>query len=81
MKLPTALTQPSEMARMVVSYTALRVALFAVVFLLMLFTGLQTIIDLGIALVVSAVLSYPMGRHQRDRMVVLMEQRKAQKGR
>ena len=81
MKVPDVLARPNEMTRTVVSYTALRLGLFAIVFLLLLFTHLATIIDLAIALVVSAVASYPLGRHQRDRMVVLLEERKHRKGR
>jgi multisubunit Na+/H+ antiporter MnhG subunit len=80
-KLPDALVRPNEMTRTVVSYTALRLGLFAIVFLLLLFTPFPTIVDLAIALVVSAVVSYPIGRHQRDRMVVLMEERRIRKER
>jgi multisubunit Na+/H+ antiporter MnhG subunit len=80
-KLPDALVRPNEMTRTVVSYTALRLGLFAIVFLLLLFTPFPTIVDLAIALVASAVVSYPIGRHQRDRMVVLMEERRIRKER
>ncbi len=81
MRLPDALVRPNEITRTVVAYTALRLGLFAIVFLLLLFTPFATIIDLAIALVASAVVSYPLGRHQRDRMVVLLEERKTRKGR
>lgn len=73
--------QPSEMARLVVAYTALRLALFAVVFIGLLFTPLPKIVSVAVALVASALLSYPLGRQQRDRVGALYLERRARKAR
>ncbi len=67
------------MTRMIVSYTALRLALFTIAFILLLFSPLATIVDIAIALVVSAIVSYPLGRHQRDRMTTLLLERRERK--
>lgn len=72
MKLP----EQSEMTRTVISYTALRLALFTIVFLGLLFTPLPRLAAFGIALLGSAVLSYPLGRQQRDRMAELLAERR-----
>ncbi|HEX7354584.1 MAG TPA: DUF4229 domain-containing protein [Mycobacteriales bacterium] len=65
----------SELAVLILRYTALRLALFAVVFLALLFTGLPSIVDVAIALVVSGGVSLFVGREQRDRMVAAWEAR------
>lgn len=64
------------MTRLVLSYTALRLGLFAVVFIGLLFTPLDKIISFAIALVASALLSYPLGRQQRDRVAELYAERR-----
>ena len=67
----------SPLTRMVISYSVLRLGLFAVVFLILVFTPLAHIVDIAIALVVSGVLSLKVGRGHRDRMVELFEERRA----
>ncbi len=69
----------NELVLLILRYTALRLALFAVVFLALLFTGIPSIVDVAIALVASGVVSLFVGREQRDRMVAAWEARQQQK--
>lgn len=69
----------NELAVLIVRYTALRLALFAVVFLALLFTGIPGIVDVAVALVASGVVSLFVGREQRDRMVAAWEARQRHK--
>jgi hypothetical protein len=71
----------SPLTRMILSYTILRLGLFAVAFLILVFTPLPKIIDIAIALVVSGVLSLKVGRGHRDRMVELFEERRERNAR
>ncbi|MGH3743410.1 MAG: DUF4229 domain-containing protein [Mycobacteriales bacterium] len=66
----------NELAVLIVRYTALRLALFAIVVLALLFTGLPGIVDVAIGLVVSGVVSLFIGRQHRDRMVAAWEARR-----
>lgn len=67
------------MTRLVVSYTALRLGLFAIVFIALLFTPLPKIVSVAVALVASALLSYPLGRQQRDRVSELYLERRGRR--
>lgn len=69
----------SELAVLIARYTALRLALFAIVVLALLFTSLPGIVDVAIALVVSGVVSLFVGREHRDRMIAAWEVRQQQK--
>lgn len=55
---------------LVLRYTALRLSLFALPLIALLFTSLPAIVDVALALVVSALVSLVVGRELRDRMVV-----------
>lgn len=69
----------NELAVLIARYTALRIALFAIVVLSLLFTPLPGIVDVAIALVVSGVVSLFIGREHRDRMVAAWETRQQEK--
>lgn len=69
----------NELAVLIARYTALRVALFALVILALLWTPLPGILDVAIALVVSSVAALVFGRQHRDRMVAAWEARREQK--
>ena len=60
---------------LVLRYSSLRLALFAVPLIVLLFTPLPAIVDVAIALVASAVASLVLGRGLRDRMVVAWNRR------
>lgn len=67
----------NELVVLVARYTALRLALFAIVVLALLLTPLPGILDVAIALVVSGVASLFVGRQHRDRMVAAWQARRA----
>lgn len=69
----------NELAVLIARYTALRLALFAIVVLALLFTPLPGIVDVAIALVVSGAVSLFVGREHRDRMVAAWERRRQEK--
>lgn len=69
----------NELAVLIARYTALRLALFAIVALALLFTPLPGIVDVAIGLVVSGVASLFVGRQHRDRMVAAWETRRQQR--
>lgn len=69
----------NELAVLIARYTALRVALFALVILALLWTPLPGILDVAIALVVSSVAALLFGRQHRDRMVAAWEARRERK--
>lgn len=69
----------NELPLLVLRYTALRLSLFAIVVLALLFTGLPGIVDVALALVASGVASLFVGRQHRDRMVAAWAARQQQK--
>lgn len=69
----------NELAVLIARYTALRVALFALVILALLWTPLPGILDVAIALVVSSVAALLFGRQHRDRMVAAWDARRERK--
>ena len=69
----------NELVVLIARYTALRLALFAIVVLALLFTPLPGIVDVAIALVVSGGVSLFIGREHRDRMVAAWETRQQEK--
>ena len=66
----------SEFTRLAVAYTAVRLAVFTICLILLGFSGLQGIVQVAVALVASGLLSYRVGRRQRDRLVAAYEARR-----
>jgi hypothetical protein len=67
--------EASPLTRLVILYTTIRLALFFGVVLVLIPVGLNVLVQLAIAFVGSAVLSYPVARKQRTEMSVLLAER------
>lgn len=57
------------------SFLSLRLGLFMIVFLVCRLLGLQGLVAVVVALLVSGVVSYPLARRQRDRIADAMRNR------
>lgn len=64
--------QAGPLARLIILYTSIRVALFLAVFIIMLFVSVNVLVQLAVAFVGSALLSYPLARKQRTEMSELL---------
>lgn len=67
--------EPGPLTRLVILYTSIRLALFLAVFLVLIPAGLNVLVQLAVAFVGSALLSYPVARKQRTEMSVLIAER------
>jgi Protein of unknown function (DUF4229) len=65
----------SPIVRVGITYTLLRVAVFAVCVFLLRLAGLHSLPLVLVALLVSGVVSYPIGRRQRDALVAAWQER------
>lgn len=69
------MSRPPSLGRAYAVYFAIRLAVFGVVLALLLGLGLRGLVALLVALVVSGLLSYPLARAQRRRVIDAVEAR------
>lgn len=68
--------RPPSITRTYASYLGIRLVLFAAALVICIVLGMNGILAVIVALLVSGVVAYPLARHQRDAIAQAFQQRR-----